>query len=125
MVKKFGYVSIESNSINSLSNNYQNIEKLRKELYGKPITEKSIMNALNKVEIRKYPSSSEKMGIFMFCPEDRLALIGRWIKCENDYHPSIRITWSDNEKTSISEQNAEIIKLLKEISKKLDNKGSN
>lgn len=125
MTKKFGYVYIDSNNMNALSNNYQNIDKFRKELYGKPITEKSVMNALAKVEIRKYPSSSEKMGIFMFCPEDRLILIGRWTEGENDYHPSIRITWNNNEITSISEQNAEIIKLLKEISKKLDNKGGN
>ena len=73
---KFGYVTIESHTINALSNNFENIESLRKELYGKPITEKAVNDALKKVDIRKYKGSNDRVGIFMFCPEDCKIVIG-------------------------------------------------
>jgi len=89
VAKKFGYVKIESNSSSSLYNDFRNVDKLRKELHGKPITEKSIVNAMQKVGFAKY--DSEKLGIFDFWKEDGIAIVGKFYNGE--YTPSVRLSW--------------------------------
>jgi len=95
-MNKFGYVKIESNNNSALSNSYCNIDLFRKELFGKDISEETIKNALNKVNIDIYDKND--IGVFMFCPDDGIAIIGKWNERINDYNPSIRLSWKEKSK---------------------------
>lgn len=108
---KFGYVEFSSHSCDAISNKYENIDELRKELFGKTISEKSINDALKKVNIIKY-GKHEKAGVYMFCPDDGIALIGRE-KQGGGYYPSIEMTWKVS--NGLEEQLKIINGLLTEI----------
>lgn len=72
-MKRFGFTDIRSNSVDSIHNNYQNIDDLRRELQGKPISEKSINAALKKVNFSKY---NQPVFVHSFYPDAGYAYVG-------------------------------------------------
>lgn len=79
----FGYTDIKSNTYDAISNNYQNVDDLRRELQGKPISVKTINDALKKVKFSKYGTAS----VHSFYPDAGKAFVG------NNGHASVVISW--------------------------------
>ena len=69
----FGYTEIRSNSISALSNDYHHEDDLRKELQGKPISPKTILAAMEKVQFSKYGHA----GVHSFFPDAGKCFVGR------------------------------------------------
>lgn len=69
----FGYTDIRSNSISALSNDYHHEDDLRRELQGKPISPKTVLAAMEKVQFSKYGSA----GVHSFFPDAGKCFVGR------------------------------------------------
>lgn len=93
-VNVFGWTSIESNSMSALSNNYTNVDDLRRELQGKEICEESIIAAIRKVGFSKY--GSRDIGIHSFFPDKGICYVGKANPNSpnaSSYFASVRIKW--------------------------------
>jgi hypothetical protein len=80
---KFGYTDIRSNSVSAISNNYQNIDELRRELQGKTVSAQTINAAMKKVNFAKYGVAT----VHSFYPDAGRAYVG----CNG--HAAVVISW--------------------------------
>lgn len=114
----FGWTSIESNSMNALSNDWHHVDELRRELQGKEICEKSIIDAIRKVGFAKYGTSYD-VGVHSFFPDKGICYVGRPNRLDNTNGvcANVRIKW-DVESIKQTELLNEV-KALKELVAKL------
>jgi len=97
----FGYTEIESTTASALSNRYQNVFELKRELQGKEISVKTIEAAMKKVKFGIY---SGNVTVHSFYPDKGVAYVG----CNGV--AAVSIKWDANNR-----KEDEIINLLKEI----------
>lgn len=106
----FGWTNIDTNSMFAWSNCYCNRDEFRRELQGKPICEQSILDALEKVDIRQY--GKEPLKVHSFFPDKGIAYL-----CHGDSgDASIYIKW-DVKNDDVSELK-EVIEAQTEIIKR-------
>ena len=101
----FGYTEIGSTSASALTNNYQNVFELKRELQGKEISVKTIEAAMRKVEFGQY---RQRVSVHSFYPDKGVAYVGIGGAA------AVYIKWDVQ-----ALRDEEIINLLKEISEKL------
>lgn len=107
----FGWTEIKSNNCSALSNGYKNWNELRKELRGKPISEKTIVDAMRKVKFDLYEPQSS--GVHSFFPEAGKCYIGK----ENGKFANVLIEWSVDNNKEILQELKEIKSLLQKLAK--------
>lgn len=88
----FGYTEIRSNSISALSNSYHHEDELRKELQGKPISQDTILAAMEKVQFSKYGHA----GVHSFFPDAGKCFVGRidQLNPGKAYAAAVVISWT-------------------------------
>lgn len=103
----FGYTDIRSNSISALSNDYHNEDELRKELQGKPISPKTILAAMEKVQFSKYGQA----GVHSFFPDAGKCFVGR------SGYAAVVISWTvpDPTEKAVEKLTAVLEKLLAKL----------
>lgn len=84
----FGYVTVGSASMSAYSNNYKNSNELALELKDKPVSQKSIEDALKKVQLSRF---RDPIFVHSYYPERGLCFVGPMY--QGQPCKSIRIAW--------------------------------